>query len=102
MTRDGGAGRVYDCALAVVGRDGRLISEPEPVMTVARSVADCCRCPHRACPVRGGMHRPDVLERLSAEAAVRAWSGRLRASAVGVTDRLDSAVGENHRLGCPI
>src|SRR5450631_2681262 len=40
MTRDGGAGRVYDCAVAVVGRGGRLISEPEPVMTVARSVAD--------------------------------------------------------------
>src|SRR5664279_4259109 len=40
MTRDGGAGRVYDCAVAVVGRGGRLISEPEPVMTIARSVAD--------------------------------------------------------------
>ena len=30
MSRDGGAGRVYDCAVAVVGRGGRLIPNRSP------------------------------------------------------------------------
>ena len=30
MTRDGGAGRVYDCPVAVVGRGGRLIPNRSP------------------------------------------------------------------------
>ena len=59
-------------------------------MTVARSVADVL---DRACAVRDRVHGPDVSERVRAATAVRGGAGRLRASAVGVADRLNRAAG---------
>ena len=43
------------------------------------------------------MHRPHVSQRLCSGLAVRDGSGGLRASAVGVADRLDGTAGQDHR-----
>ena len=59
------------------------------------------RCPGRAHGFRGGVHRPDVPERVPAQVAVRRRSGRLCAPPARIADRLDGAAGARSPTGSP-